>query len=158
MALMTQSKQLRVVHVKILWDGSKSESQQAQQQPPNRPLSPSLSVKHVAVSTWLSGERGSLLDSAMPKVSLLEFLPTSPNQATKKMAAPVIIAVRSFVPTLSSPYNQEMQSSIDVWELQADSHQNVHPAFEKLGARRSSVGQPNQVSFGHCSATVRYGC
>jgi len=143
-ALMTQSKQLRVVHVKILWDGSKSESQQAQQQPPNRPLNPSLSVKHVAVSTWLNGEQGSLLDSAMPKVSLLEFLPTSPNQATKKMAAPVIIAVRSFVPTLSSPYNQEMQSSIDVWELQADSQQNVHPAFEKLGARRSSVGQPNQ--------------
>ncbi|KAH7026556.1 RNA polymerase II mediator complex subunit Sin4 [Microdochium trichocladiopsis] len=142
-SLMTQSKQLRVVQVKILWDGQRSEGQQTQQQP-NRPLNPSLSVKHLAVTTWLSGEQDSHLGSAMPKVSLLEFLPTSPNQATKKMAAPVIVAVRSFVPTLSSPYNQEIQSSIDVWELQPDSQQTVHPAFEKLGTRRSSVGQPNQ--------------
>lgn len=141
---MTQSRQLRVVQVKIFWDGPKSEGQQAQQAA-NRPLNPTLSVKHVAVSTWLTGEHDSYLDAAMPKVSLLEFLPTSPNQATKKMAAPVIIAVRSFVPTLSSPYNQEIQSSIDVWELQADSQQAVHPSFEKLGTRKNSAGQPNQV-------------
>lgn len=139
-AMVTKSKQLRVVQVGINWGIPKNDG--AQNVPPgSHQLNPTLTKRHVAVTSWFQpGSTGSHLDAATPKITHVEMLPTILNGTTKEWSSPGILTVRSFVPEPNSPYTQEVQSIIDRWELLTDEPQTIHPAFEQLGARRNTVG------------------
>jgi mediator of RNA polymerase II transcription subunit 16, fungi type len=144
-ALATTSKQIQVVQVALSWGYPPPEN--GKNIPPaSIPLNPSLKGRHVAISGLLPGTPSeSHLDPAMTQISLLEFIPTSYNSSTKTWHPPVVLTVRSFVPTPDIPYNQEVQSIIDRWELVLDQNQTLHDAFENLSSRRSSVGAPPSV-------------
>ncbi|TGJ83697.1 hypothetical protein E0Z10_g5062 [Xylaria hypoxylon] len=139
-AMATTSKQLRVVQVAISFNPPKPDN--PQNVPPGQyVLSPSLTKRHVAVTSWFqTGMCESPLDASMSKISHIEMLPAHFDFQTKQWSPIVVITVRSFVPEPNSPYSQEVQSIIDRWELLTDQKQTVHPAFERLGARRNSVG------------------
>ncbi|GAP84915.2 putative mediator of RNA polymerase ii transcription subunit 16 [Rosellinia necatrix] len=139
-AMATTSKQLRVVQVAIAFNQPKIENPQ---NPPlgGYTLTPSLGKRHVAVTSWFqTGMCESPLDASMSKISHIEMLPAHFDIQSKQWSPIVVITVRSFIPEPNSPYNQEVQSIIDRWELLADQKQAVHPAFERLGTRRNSVG------------------
>ncbi|KAI8629437.1 RNA polymerase II mediator complex subunit Sin4 [Xylariaceae sp. FL1651] len=139
-AMATTSKQLRVVQVAITFSTPKPDNTQ------NVPsgghtLSPSLGKRHVAVTSWFqTGISESPFDASMSRISHIEMLPAHFDFQTKQWSPIVVITVRSFIPESNSPYNQEVQSIIDRWEVLTDQKQTVHPAFERLGARRNSVG------------------
>ncbi|KAI0206278.1 RNA polymerase II mediator complex subunit Sin4 [Astrocystis sublimbata] len=139
-AMATTSKQLRVVQVAIAFNASKPEnSQNAPQAAPV--LTPSFGKRHVAVTSWFqTGMCASPLDASMFKISHVEMLPAVFDFQSKQWSPIVVVTVRSFMPEANSPYNQEVQSIIDRWELLTDQKQTVHPAFERSGARRNSAG------------------
>lgn len=145
-ALATSSKQLQLVQLGLAWgmtaqEGTKGPAAAAQI------LNPTLRGKHVAISSWLPGnDVESPLDSLMTQISCLEFIPAAYDPANKAWLWPVIVIVRSFVPTPDTPYNQESQSIVDRWEVTSDQPQTLHPAFENLGARRNSLGSAPPVS------------
>jgi len=141
-ALATASKQLRIVRVQIQWGGQASNDRQAP------PLSPVMKDKHLAVTTWLQGGPDEYpLDSTIDQLSHLEILSSiiveAGNPAT--FAPPLVLAVRSHVPTDASAYNQECQSIIDRWEVVNDQPQASHAAFEQLGSKNGS--SPSPVCF-----------
>ncbi|KAI3332000.1 RNA polymerase II mediator complex subunit Sin4 [Xylariaceae sp. AK1471] len=139
-AMATTSKQLRVVQVAITFNAPKPDNPQ-NIPPGGHILSPSLGKRHVAVTSWFqTGMCESPLDASMSKISHIEMLPAHFDFQTKQWSPIVVITVRSFVPEPNSHYNQEVQSIIDRWELLTDQKQTVHTAFERLGARRNSVG------------------
>ncbi|KAI1276144.1 RNA polymerase II mediator complex subunit Sin4 [Xylaria sp. FL0933] len=139
-AMATTSKQLRVVQVAISFNVPKSDNPQTVP-PGGFILSPSLGKRHVAVTSWFqTGMCESPLDASMSKISHIEMLPAHFDFQTKQWSPIVVITVRSFMPEANSPYSHEVQSIIDRWELLTDQKQTVHPAFERLGARRNSVG------------------
>ena len=144
-AMATTSKQLRVVQVAISFNPPKAEN--PQNVPPGGfVLSPSLGKRHVAVTSWFqTGMCDSPLDASMSKISHIEMLPAHFDFQTKQWSPIVVITVRSFIPESNTPYNHEMQSIIDRWELLTDQKQTVHSAFERLGARRNSVGSAPPV-------------
>lgn len=134
-ALATASKQLHLVSISLDWGTPHQENKRV---PPQGQLNPTLKEKHVVVSTWLSGENGdSPLDSSMTQLSHIELLPTA--LINKTWITPMIITVRSFVPTQHNPYHQETQSIIDRWEIIEQNH-TLHPVLEQLGSRRNSTG------------------
>lgn len=139
-AMATTSKQLRVVQVAIAFNTPKTDN--PQNAPPGGYLmSPSLGKRHVAVTSWFqAGMCESVADASMSRISHIEMLPAQFDFQTKQWSPIVIITVRSFIPEPNAPYNQEVQSIIDRWELLTDQKQTVHTAFERLGARRNSVG------------------
>ncbi|KAI2466218.1 RNA polymerase II mediator complex subunit Sin4 [Annulohypoxylon bovei var. microspora] len=138
--MATASKQLRVVQVGINWGLPKTDATQ------NGPtggqaLNPTLSKRHVAITSWFQpGSNDSHLDTSMSKLTHVEMLPAIHNGSTKEWSPVVVLTVRSIIPELNSPYEQEVQSIIDRWELLSDQQQSLHSAFEQLGARRNSVG------------------
>ncbi|KAI0141837.1 RNA polymerase II mediator complex subunit Sin4 [Xylariaceae sp. FL1272] len=139
-AMATASIQLRVVQVSIAF---KSENPQnaPQTAQTNQPLSPNLGKKHVAVTSWFqTGMVESAFDASMTKVSHIEMLPNHFNIQTKELSPIVILTVRSFIPGSNSPYGHEVQSIIDRWELLTEQKQTVHPAFERLAAKRGKTG------------------
>ncbi|KAI1819979.1 RNA polymerase II mediator complex subunit Sin4 [Xylaria intraflava] len=144
-AMATTSKQLRVVQVRISFTSPTAENAQNAQNAQNVPpgghiLSPSLSKRHVAVTSWFqTGLCETPFDASMSKISHVEMLPAHLDFQTKQWSPIVVITVRSFIPGPNSPYNQEIQSIIDRWELLTDQKQTAHPAFERLGARRNSA-------------------
>ncbi|KAK9777004.1 putative Mediator of RNA polymerase II transcription subunit 16 [Seiridium cardinale] len=138
--LATSSKQLQLVQISLAWGLTAQENMKGPIAA-TQPLNPSLRGKQVAVSSWLPGNAtDSPLDPLMTQISCLEFLPAAYDPANKAWLWPVILTVRSFVPTPDTPYNQEAQSIIDRWEVTTDQPQALHPAFENLGSRRNSVG------------------
>lgn len=155
-AMVTKSKQLRVVQVGINWGIPKNDG--AQNVPPgSHQLNPTLTKRHVAVTSWFQpGSTGSHLDAATPKITHVEMLPTILNGTTKEWSSPGILTVRSFVPEPNSPYTQEVQSIIDRWELLTDEPQTIHPAFEQLGARRNTVGTvpPVRITYAYLIITA----
>ncbi|KAI0445978.1 RNA polymerase II mediator complex subunit Sin4 [Xylaria telfairii] len=139
-AMATTSKQLRVVQVAITFNSPKPENSQNVPQGGSM-LSPSLVKRHVAVTSWFqTGMCESPLDASMSRISHIEMLPAFFDFQSKQWSPIVVITVRSFIPEANSPYNQEVQSIIDRWELLTDQKQTVHPGFERLGTRRNSVG------------------
>ncbi|KAI0408928.1 RNA polymerase II mediator complex subunit Sin4 [Xylaria palmicola] len=139
-AMATTSKQLRVVQVAIAFNPPKPDNPQNMHSG-GYTLSPSLGKRHVAVTSWFqTGLSESPLDASMSKISHIEMLPAHFDFHTKQWSPIVVITVRSFVPDPNSPYNQEVQSIIDRWELLTDQKQTVHTAFERLGARKNSAG------------------
>ncbi|KAI0126017.1 RNA polymerase II mediator complex subunit Sin4 [Xylariales sp. AK1849] len=145
-ALATSSKQLQVVQVAVNWGLPPPENQKGML-PASQPLNPSLKGRHVAITTWLPGGTSeSHLDSSMTQISHMEFLPTALDQPNKSFLSPVVVIVRSYVPSADTPYNQEVQSIIDRWELILDQSQPLHSAFENLGSRRNSVGSASPAA------------
>ncbi|KAI1434715.1 RNA polymerase II mediator complex subunit Sin4 [Xylaria sp. CBS 124048] len=144
-AMATTSKQLRVVQVRI--DFTSPTSDNPQNPPPGgQILSPSLSKRHVAVTSWFqTGSCESPYDVFMSKISHIEMLPAHFDFQTKQWSPIVVVTVRSFIPEPNSPYPQEVQSIVDRWELLTDQKNTVHPAFERLGARRNSANSTPSV-------------
>jgi mediator of RNA polymerase II transcription subunit 16, fungi type len=139
-AMATTSKQLRIVQVGINWNIPKQENPQGMP-PGGYQLSPTLHERHVAATSWLQPETGdSYFDSAMSKLSHIELLPAMLDQATRKWSNPVVLTVRTYLPIVNSPYNQEIQSVVDRWELFMDQQQTLHSAFEQLANKRSGAG------------------
>ncbi|KAH8676246.1 RNA polymerase II mediator complex subunit Sin4 [Xylariales sp. PMI_506] len=146
-ALATSSKQLHVAQVAVNWGTPPPENTKGVLAA-NQPLNPSLKERHVAISSWLAGgANDSHLDPSMTQISILELIPTALDAPNKTWFPPVVLAVRSFVPTPDTPYAQEPQSIIDRWELILDQTQTLHPAFENLGSRRNSVGSTQPSPF-----------
>ncbi|KAI1859795.1 hypothetical protein JX265_010244 [Neoarthrinium moseri] len=145
-AMATSSKQLQVVQVVLNW-GMPSQENMKGGLPQNQTLNPSLMGRPVAISTWLpGGPSESHLDAAMTRLSLLEFIPTTFDSASRTWHPPLVVTVRSFVPTPDTPYNQETQSVIDTWEVILNQDQTMHHAFENLGSRRNSTGSSPSVT------------
>jgi len=142
-ALATASKQLRVVRAAISWGLPQSE----QPVPPgSMPLNPSLHAKPVAVTSWYQpGSSESSLDAAMTLLSHIEMLPSALTTPPDPVwSPPVVLTVRSYIPTANSSYDQEAQSIIDRWEIVAEQSPALHQAFEQLGSR-SAQAPPPQV-------------
>lgn len=137
--MATASKQLRVVQVIINWNIPKADG--VQNIPAaNQTLSPTLMKRHVAITSWFQpSSDDSHLDASISKITHLEMLPSVHNASTKEWSPAVVLTVRSIVPEQNSPYEQEVQSIIDRWELLSDQQQSLHSAFENLGARRNSA-------------------
>lgn len=145
-ALATASNQIQVVQVALAWGYPPLPDNAKGMPPANVPLNPTLKGRHVAISGLLpSTPTESHLDPAMTQISLLELIPAAYVPATKVWHPPVVLTVRTFIPTPDTPYNQEVQSVIDRWELEFDHTQTMHDAFENLGARRNSAGNPPSV-------------
>ncbi|RYP53448.1 hypothetical protein DL768_001593 [Monosporascus sp. mg162] len=147
-AVATTSKQLRVVQVVISWNIPKQENPQAMPPGGINFGPPTLMQRHVALTSWFQAAvSNSHLDTSMTKISHIEWLPGVPVMATKSFSNPVVLTVRSFLPPLNSPYNQEVQSIIDRWELLMEQKETLHPAFEQLGSRRNSTGTAQPASI-----------
>lgn len=141
-AMATSSKQLQVVQVVVNW-GVPPQDNMKGINPATQTLNPMMRGRHMVISSWLpGGTSDSLLDASMTKITHIELLPAALDQPNKGWFPPVVLTVRSFVPTPDTPYNQEMQSIIDRWEILFDQPQTVHSAFEN---RRNSVGSAPQV-------------
>ncbi|XDG09251.1 hypothetical protein ABKA04_008866 [Annulohypoxylon sp. FPYF3050] len=138
--MATASKQLRVVQVIINWNIPKADG--VQNIPAaNQTLSPTLMKRHVAITSWFQpSSNDSHLDASISKITHLEMLPSVHNASTKEWSPAMVLTVRSIVPEQNSPYEQEVQSIIDRWELLSDQQQSIHSAFENLGSRRHSAG------------------
>ncbi|KAF6814593.1 mediator of rna polymerase ii transcription subunit 16 [Colletotrichum sojae] len=137
--LATASKQLKVARVAIHWGLPQSQSDN-KPPPGSQPLNPILQEKHIVVSSWLpNGPATSPVDSSMTQLSHLEILPSTTDLTGQGWAPPVILTIRTHLPTPNTPF-QETQSIIDKWEVINDQPQKLHPAFEQLGNRRNSTG------------------
>ncbi|KAI1206459.1 RNA polymerase II mediator complex subunit Sin4 [Annulohypoxylon truncatum] len=138
--MATASKQLRIVQVIINWNVPKNDG--TQNIPPgSQMLNPTLLKRHFAITSWFQpGSNDSHLDSSISKITHVEMLPPIHNGSTKDWSPAIVLTVRSIIPEQNSPYEQEVQSIIDRWELLTDQQQSLHSAFEQLGARRNSVG------------------
>ncbi|KAI8958722.1 mediator complex, subunit Med16 [Daldinia sp. FL1419] len=149
-ALATASKQLCVVQVAIGWSSPKTEGAQ-NNQPGNQSLTPMLTKRHVAVTSWFQPSfNDSHPDASMQKITHTEMLPpilTTPfNVPVKEWSPTVILTVRSLIPEPNLPYAQEVHSIIDRWELSSDHHQTLHSAFEQQGLRKNSASSPTPNS------------
>jgi len=142
-ALATASKQLIVARVAISWGLPEPDKQVP---PGGVPLQPSLHEQPVAVTTWLQpSATSSPLDASMAQLSHVEMLPSAPPvpQPTQQaFSPPLVLTVRTHIPSSSSSYSQELQSIIDRWEVLSDASQTIHPAFEQLGSRSGQNSAP----------------
>ncbi|KAM5355943.1 hypothetical protein ACJ41O_002589 [Fusarium nematophilum] len=103
---------------------------------PGGNLNPSLVEKHLATTNWLQGgPSDSSHDALMAELSHLEVLPSILDNS-KNSTPPMVVAARSRTPNEGS--YQMAQSVLDRWEA-IEQRQDLQPAFEQLGTRRSSV-------------------
>jgi len=145
-AFATASKQLRTVRALIDWGQPKTNEKI---HAAALPLNPTIRTRHLAVTSWMNESSGdsqnaSNVESSMAHLSHLEFLSPCPD-ATGRLTSSTILAIRSHLPLSMSHYNQDVQSTIDRWEI-GEKPQSVHPAFEALSSRRNSVGSQPGVS------------
>jgi mediator of RNA polymerase II transcription subunit 16 len=118
--------------------------------PATLPLSPVIRTKHLAVTSWLHDVPGEILNAShmepsMVHLSHLEFLPAC-GDSSGRMTPPTIIAIRSHLPVSISHFNQDVHTTVDRWEVR-EKPQSIHPAFEQLSSRRSSLGsQPGVIA------------
>lgn len=148
-AMVTASRQLKVVRAAITWN----QPQQDKQMPPqSQQLNPILQQKPVAVTTWLQrGDDESQLDISSDQVSHVEMLPSAllPSALpgpSQQWSPPLVMTVRDYVPTPSTVnYTPEPQSIINRWELLVESPPPpLHSAFEQLGFKPAqNSGQNN---------------
>ncbi|KAK0730489.1 RNA polymerase II mediator complex subunit Sin4 [Lasiosphaeris hirsuta] len=139
-ALATTSRQLKVVRVGVQW--STPQPADKQTPPGSMPLSPHLKEKNVAVTSWFQhGPSDSTLDTSMAQLSHIEMLPSCLEGSPTTEVPPVVLTVRSHVPSDSSPFDQEHQSIIDRWEVLSEQPQTLHSAFEQLGSKISAGSQ-----------------
>ncbi|KIH87170.1 mediator of RNA polymerase II transcription subunit 16, fungi type [Sporothrix brasiliensis 5110] len=132
-AMVTASRQLKVVRAAIGWNQSQQDKQAPLQ---SQQLNPMLQHKPTAVTTWLQHSGGeSQLDISSDLVSHVEMLPSALPTGANQWSQPLVIVVREYLPTQSTAsYHPEPQSIVDRWELVTESPpQPLHPAFEQLG-------------------------
>jgi len=99
-------------------------------------LSPTMVAKPVAITSWFQQGAGeSVLDPAMTELSHIEMLPSARQTAQSAWTPPLVLTVRSHVPTAGVAFSQELQSIIDRWEVLTEQQQPLHSAFEQLGLR-----------------------
>jgi mediator of RNA polymerase II transcription subunit 16 len=145
-AYATTSKQLCIVRALIDWGLPKTDHKIP---PAQLPLNPSVRTKHLAITTWLQDVPGGTLNAShmepsMVRLSHLEFLPLCGN-TNNTITPPTIIAVRSYLPSSASHYNQDVHTTVDRWEVR-EKNQTIHSAFEQLSSRRNSIGSQPGVS------------
>ncbi len=132
-ALATASKQLRVVRAAIQWGLPQSDKQVP---PGSVPLSPSMQARPAAVTSWFQNDSGDgLLDMSMTQLSHLEILASATSGPSQPWVPPLVLSIRSYLPTSSSSYYQELQSVIDRWEVLTEPAPACHPAFEQLSSK-----------------------
>lgn len=139
-AMVTASRQLKVVRAAIGWN----QSQQDKQAPLQNQLNPMLQHKPAAVTTWLQhSDEESQLDISSDLISHVEMLPSAVPTGTNQWSPPLVVVVREYVPSPSTVnYSPEPQSIINRWELLMESPpQPLHPAFEQLGFKPSQNTQ-----------------
>lgn len=132
-AMVTASRQLKVVRAAINWNIPQQDKQVPNQ---SLQLNPVLQQKAAAVTTWLQhGHDESQLDISSDHISHVEMLPSASPKPNQPWSQPVIVTVRNYVPSPATlPYTPEPQTIINRWELLVDSPPPpVHPAFEQLG-------------------------
>ncbi|PKS06431.1 hypothetical protein jhhlp_007179 [Lomentospora prolificans] len=131
--LATASRQLRLVKLTLQWGPS-----QGDKQPISSPLSPTIVERHLASTSWHQyGPNDSAFDAAMTQVSHLEILPSTLENDAQSWSPPLILTVRSYLPSPDSPY-PEAQSIIDRWQVLTDQPQTIHPAFSSLGGQKQN--------------------
>lgn len=81
----------------------------------------------------------------MDQISHLETLPPIVDYKTKQTTPPMVLSVRSHVPTAESHFNMEYQSIIDGWDVVTDQPQTLHPAFEQRGSRAGPAANPGPL-------------
>ncbi|KAF7557671.1 hypothetical protein G7046_g5986 [Stylonectria norvegica] len=134
LALATSSKQLRLVKLEISWGGGSQADKSTN--PQSKLLDPSLVESQLATTTWLQGGSNDLShDAYMAELSHLEVLPSQLDNTGQNTMPAVVVAIRSRAPNEGS--FQMAQSILDRWEV-VEQTQDLHPAFEQLGARHSS--------------------
>ncbi|KAL2132628.1 hypothetical protein VTI74DRAFT_3567 [Chaetomium olivicolor] len=144
LALVTASKQLRVVRATVSWG-----LPQVDKQVPvgTVQLRPSMKETHVAVTSWAPHGPGEpALDAGAAQLSHLEILPSASETPSQPPAPPVVLAVRSYVPQDASAYHQGSQSIIDRWEVVNDQVQPLSPAFEQLGSKNGAASAPPNMT------------
>ncbi|KAI6340498.1 hypothetical protein MCOR25_011226 [Pyricularia grisea] len=112
------------------------------------PLNPTLKEKRVAMTSWLQNDTvaaglASHIDYAMTQLSLLEVLPGVPNGDGQPWAPPLVLTVRSYVPT---GYGGGLQSTVDIWEILSDQPQQLHQAFQQLSSRNGLGSNPQPAT------------
>ncbi|KND89513.1 Mediator of RNA polymerase II transcription subunit 16 [Tolypocladium ophioglossoides CBS 100239] len=143
-AVATTSLKLKLLKLEIQWGGPGSSSDK-NPMPQNARLNPALVETHLASTSWLhSGSNEPSHDASMAELSHLQVLPSLLDNTGKSTVPPMIVTVRSRVPTEGS--YQAAQSILDRWEA-VEKRQNLHPAFDQLGNRRNSVSSelPNAM-------------
>ena len=145
-AFATASKQLCTVRALIDWGLPKTTEKVS---PAQLPLNPTVRTRHLAITSWLHDVpsetlNASHMEPSMVQLSHLEFLPLCGN-SNGTITPPTIIAVRSHLPSSVSDYNQDVHTTVDRWEIR-EKNQAIHPAFEQLSSRRSSIGSTPGVS------------
>ncbi|CAK7233542.1 Mediator of RNA polymerase II transcription subunit 16 [Sporothrix curviconia] len=145
-AMVTASRQLKVVRAAIGWIPAQSEKQTPHQ---GQQLNPQLQQKPAAVTTWLQrNDEESQVDISSSQISHIEMLPSAVHPGTNQWIPPLVVSIREYLPTPSTAsFTPEPQSIINRWELLVESPQQpLHPAFEQLGFTPSQVSnqQGNQ--------------
>ena len=138
-AMVTASRQLKVVRAAIGWNPVQPEKQTPHQ---GQQLNPNLQHKPAAVTTWLQhNDEESQLDISSTQISHIEILPSALLPGSNQWQPPLVVVVREYVPTPSTAnFSPEPQSIINRWELLVESPQQpLHPAFEQLGFKSSQA-------------------
>lgn len=127
---------MRLVKLGIQWGQAAADKQ-----PPGTvPLNPSLSDRRLASTSWHRlGPSDSPLDPSMGQPSLVEMLPSTLENDAHSLSPPLILIVRSHVGSPGSP-DQEVQSTIDRWQVLTDQQQSVHTAFPSQGGQKQNAG------------------
>lgn len=109
--------------------------------PQSIPLNPTMQHRSAAVTTWLQHGAGeSQMDISSDQISHVEILPSA-LVASNSWAPPLVLTVRTYLPAMASPYNEQAQSIVDRWELVTDSPaQGLHVAFEQVGTKPPQSG------------------
>ena len=137
--IATASKQLKVIRVGIQWSPPQPGDKQAP--PGSVTLSPSLKERHLATSTWYQPfPSESPLEPLMTQLSHIEMLPPCHASQSSPDAPPLVLTVRSHIPSGGSLYNQVYQSIIDRWELVGEP-QVLHDAFAQLSQKGGQTSQ-----------------
>ncbi|KEY74115.1 hypothetical protein S7711_05365 [Stachybotrys chartarum IBT 7711] len=143
LAIVTSSLQMSLVKIEIHWAGAGTQLDKNNPIPQNVRLNPSLVERHLATTSWLQSGLGDAGPGTSPaELTHLQVLPSLIDQTGKNMVPPMIIAIRS---RASLPGSDDLvQSIIERWEA-IEQRQSLHPAFEQLGSRGSSISseKPN---------------
>ena len=145
-AVATNSGQLKLLRIEIQWGGPGSSSEK-KTMPPNARLNPALVETHAAETDWLSGGPSEAVnDASMAELSHLHILPAVIDNDGSSTVPATIVTIRSRV-SVGGSFGAA-QTILDRWEAVEDK-QDLHPAFEQLGARRNSLSEelPNTTKL-----------
>lgn len=132
LAAYTLSKQLRVYRISINWN---LQQNQPNQPPTMLPAPPTLVVKHIKVENLACPMDSGTHDTAQAQLSHLEFMAPTPGPP-QIPNVPGVLAIFS-----NRQADGQSFSVVCRWGLK-ESESALHPSFDQLGVRRSSVSSP----------------